>query len=106
MKAVENVLEILWAGIEETIVGLGRNSVTELTPADVVAAPGFCVCGRSSLPDSWVPSQTARPRSRTYPVLQVVVDLGSGSPGAPQASRAIGFRPAHPSRERDAQLRA
>lgn len=59
---VANVLEILRAGIDETMVGLGRSSVTELTPAGVVAAPGFCVCRRSSLPDPWVPSPTARPR--------------------------------------------
>ena len=38
---VRNVLDILRAGIEETLAGLGRGSIAELTPADVVVPPGF-----------------------------------------------------------------
>jgi pre-mycofactocin synthase len=38
---VENLLDILRAGIDSTLLGLGRASVQELTPADVIAAPGF-----------------------------------------------------------------
>lgn len=38
---VANVLEILRAGIDETLVGLGRASIAELSPADVVVPPHF-----------------------------------------------------------------
>jgi heme/flavin dehydrogenase (mycofactocin system) len=38
---VANVLDILRAGIEETLAGLGRASIHELGPEDVVVPPGF-----------------------------------------------------------------
>jgi pre-mycofactocin synthase len=38
---VENVLDILRGGIDSALLGLGRASVQELTPADVVMPPGF-----------------------------------------------------------------
>jgi len=38
---VHNVLEILRGGIEETLTGLGRTSVHELTPADLIVPAGF-----------------------------------------------------------------
>lgn len=38
---VKNVLEILRSGIDETLVGLGRSSIHELTRDDVIIAPGF-----------------------------------------------------------------
>jgi L-lactate dehydrogenase (cytochrome)/glycolate oxidase len=38
---VENVLDILRGGIDSTLLGLGRTSIHELTPADVVIPPGF-----------------------------------------------------------------
>ena len=38
---VANVLEILRAGIEETLVALGRASIHDLTPDDVLMPPGF-----------------------------------------------------------------
>ncbi|MGX6447836.1 pre-mycofactocin synthase MftD [Patulibacter sp. S7RM1-6] len=38
---VNNVLEIMRAGIDETLVGLGRTSVHDLSPADVVVPDGF-----------------------------------------------------------------
>ncbi len=38
---VENVLDILRAGIDSTLAGLGRASVADLTPDDVVVPPGF-----------------------------------------------------------------
>jgi L-lactate dehydrogenase (cytochrome) len=38
---VQNVLEILRSGIDETLVGLGRASVHELTPEDVIVPAGF-----------------------------------------------------------------
>ena len=38
---VANVLDILRAGIEETLAGLGRASIHELVPEDVVVPPGF-----------------------------------------------------------------
>jgi pre-mycofactocin synthase len=38
---VENVLDVLRAGIESTLLGLGHSSVHDLTPADVIVPPGF-----------------------------------------------------------------
>jgi L-lactate dehydrogenase (cytochrome) len=40
---VKNVLDILRAGIEETLVGIDRASIAELTPSDVLIPPGFTV---------------------------------------------------------------
>jgi pre-mycofactocin synthase len=38
---VENVLDIMRAGIESALLGLGRASAAELTPDDVIVPPGF-----------------------------------------------------------------
>jgi L-lactate dehydrogenase (cytochrome) len=38
---VANVLEILRAGIDETLLGLGRESIADLTPEDVLVPTGF-----------------------------------------------------------------
>ena len=38
---VENVLDILRAGIDSTLLGLGRASVADLGPADVIVPPNF-----------------------------------------------------------------
>ncbi|HKN97040.1 MAG TPA: pre-mycofactocin synthase MftD [Pseudonocardiaceae bacterium] len=38
---VENVLDILRGGIDSAVLGLGRRSIHELTPDDVVVPPGF-----------------------------------------------------------------
>jgi heme/flavin dehydrogenase (mycofactocin system) len=38
---VENVLDILRGGIDSALLGLGRSSVAELSPADLVIPPGF-----------------------------------------------------------------
>ena len=38
---VENVLDILRSGIDSALLGLGRSSVGELEPADVLVPPGF-----------------------------------------------------------------
>jgi L-lactate dehydrogenase (cytochrome)/glycolate oxidase len=38
---VENVLDILRGGIDSALLGLGRSSIHELTPNDVVIPPGF-----------------------------------------------------------------
>ncbi|HTR75268.1 MAG TPA: pre-mycofactocin synthase MftD [Solirubrobacterales bacterium] len=38
---VANVLEILRAGIDETLHGLGRESIDDLVPEDVLVPPGF-----------------------------------------------------------------
>jgi heme/flavin dehydrogenase (mycofactocin system) len=47
---VHNVLEILRSGIGETLVGLGRESIHELVPEDLVMAPGFTRGGVSAKP--------------------------------------------------------
>ncbi len=44
---VRNVLEILGSGIDEALVGLGRASIHDLVPEDLVMAPGF-TRGRSA----------------------------------------------------------
>jgi L-lactate dehydrogenase (cytochrome)/glycolate oxidase len=38
---VENVLDILRSGIDSALLGLGKSSVRDLTPDDVVVPPGF-----------------------------------------------------------------
>ncbi len=38
---VENVLDILRAGIDATLLGIGRSSVHELVPGDLIIPPGF-----------------------------------------------------------------
>ena len=38
---VENVLDILRGGIDSALLGLGRSSVHDLTPGDIVIPPGF-----------------------------------------------------------------
>ena len=38
---VENVLDIFRNGVDSTLLGLGRSSVHELTPDDVLIPPGF-----------------------------------------------------------------
>jgi L-lactate dehydrogenase (cytochrome) len=38
---VRNVLEILRSGIDETLVGLGRASIHDLTPQDLIVPPDF-----------------------------------------------------------------
>jgi isopentenyl diphosphate isomerase/L-lactate dehydrogenase-like FMN-dependent dehydrogenase len=38
---VENVLDILHSGIDSALIGLGRNSVRELTPKDVLVPEDF-----------------------------------------------------------------
>ena len=41
---VENVLDVLRAGIESALLGLGRASTSELTPDDLIIPPGFTRC--------------------------------------------------------------
>jgi pre-mycofactocin synthase len=38
---VENVLDILRSGIDSALLGLGKSSVHDLTPGDIVIPPGF-----------------------------------------------------------------
>jgi pre-mycofactocin synthase len=38
---VENVLDIMRGGIDSALLGLGRSSVRDLTPGDIVIPPGF-----------------------------------------------------------------
>jgi heme/flavin dehydrogenase (mycofactocin system) len=42
---VENVLDIMRAGIESALIGLGRASTAELNPDDVIVPPGFSTRG-------------------------------------------------------------
>ena len=41
---VRNVLDLLRSGIDETLLGIGRASIHDLTPGDVIVPPGF-TCG-------------------------------------------------------------
>lgn len=45
---VENVLDVLRAGIDSALLGLGRGSIDELTPDDVLMPPGFSVTAGAS----------------------------------------------------------
>ena len=38
---VENVLDIMRNGIDSALLGLGRSSIHELTPEDLIIPPGF-----------------------------------------------------------------
>ena len=38
---VENILDILGSGIDSALRGIGKASIHELTPDDVVVPPGF-----------------------------------------------------------------
>jgi pre-mycofactocin synthase len=40
-SGVENVLDLLRAGLDSALLGLGHASITELTPDDLVIPPGF-----------------------------------------------------------------
>jgi heme/flavin dehydrogenase (mycofactocin system) len=42
---VHNVLEILRSGIDETLLGLGRASIHDLTPQDLIVPPDFPLLG-------------------------------------------------------------
>ncbi len=39
---VENVLDVLRSGVDATLRGIGRSSIDELEPSDVVVPDGFC----------------------------------------------------------------
>jgi L-lactate dehydrogenase (cytochrome) len=56
---VANVLDILRAGIDETLVGLGHGSIHDLTPDDVLIPPNFTVPIRTQ---TSAPAQRPRPR--------------------------------------------
>jgi pre-mycofactocin synthase len=43
---VENVLDILRNGIDSALLGLGRSSVAELSPDDLIIPPGFTLSSR------------------------------------------------------------
>lgn len=48
---VENVLDILRGGLDSAVLGLGRSSVHELSPDDLVIPPGFTLTlGGTSAP--------------------------------------------------------
>jgi isopentenyl diphosphate isomerase/L-lactate dehydrogenase-like FMN-dependent dehydrogenase len=38
---VENVLDLLRGGIDAGLLGLGKSSISELNPGDLVIPPGF-----------------------------------------------------------------
>jgi isopentenyl diphosphate isomerase/L-lactate dehydrogenase-like FMN-dependent dehydrogenase len=38
---VANVLQILRSGIDEALLGLGRSSIHDLVPDDIIVPPGF-----------------------------------------------------------------
>ena len=68
---VENVLDILRSGMQATLRALGCQSVTSLSPADVVVPPGFTrVLGGGDTADS---TGTARP-VRSRPVANATSD--------------------------------
>jgi L-lactate dehydrogenase (cytochrome) len=46
-RGVTNVLEILRQGVSETLLGLGRSSVHELSPEDIIVPAGFALDHKS-----------------------------------------------------------
>lgn len=40
---VRNVLELFMSGIDETLQGIGKSSIYELCPADLIIPPGFTI---------------------------------------------------------------
>jgi hypothetical protein len=61
---VENVLDILRGGIDSALRGLGKASVRDLTPDEVVVPPGFAhilgVLYRPAAPDRHARQDSAR----------------------------------------------
>ena len=50
---VENVLDVLRGGIDSTLMGLGRASIHDLVPSDVLVPSGFvCALGVPGSPDA------------------------------------------------------
>jgi pre-mycofactocin synthase len=45
-RGVTNVLEILRSGVSETLLGLGKSSLGELSPADVIVPAGFTLADK------------------------------------------------------------
>jgi L-lactate dehydrogenase (cytochrome) len=45
-RGVTNVLEILRSGVSETLLGLGKSSLAELSPADVIVPAGFTLADK------------------------------------------------------------
>ncbi len=68
---VENVLNVLRAGIDSAVLALGHSSVHDLTPDDLVVPPGFTrtlgVPERSSSRDEAVTTELGR---LTWPQLR------------------------------------
>jgi isopentenyl diphosphate isomerase/L-lactate dehydrogenase-like FMN-dependent dehydrogenase len=58
---VENVLDILRGGIDSALLGLGRSSIHDLTPQDLVIPPGFTL----TLGGAWAEPEEAQ-RDRTW----------------------------------------
>jgi heme/flavin dehydrogenase (mycofactocin system) len=56
---VDNVLQILRGGIDETLVGLGRASIHDLTSEDVIVRPDFVAGGVAKLGDAPAPLNAA-----------------------------------------------
>ncbi len=49
-RGVTNVLEILRSGVNETLLGLGKSSVRELSPDDIIIPAGFTLDDKSADP--------------------------------------------------------
>jgi pre-mycofactocin synthase len=58
-SGVDNVLQILRGGIDETLVGLGRASIHDLTAEDVIVRPGFVAGGLAKLGEAPSPLNAA-----------------------------------------------
>lgn len=75
---VTNVLQILHSGIDEALLGLGRASIHDLVPSDVIMPPGFT---RSAAPGAPVPDPAT--------VAAIGPPTADGSPPA-DGSTAVG----------------
>jgi heme/flavin dehydrogenase (mycofactocin system) len=80
---VENVLDILRDGIDSTLLGLGRASVAELEPGDLVMAPGFArALGQPADPAARRPAAQAAGESDRDGAIKRAAQVLSAAPGA------------------------
>ena len=75
---VENVLDILRGGIDSALLGLGRSSIHDLTPDDVIIPPGS--------PGAWAPATT--PSASKALIANAVLTRTIGGGRGPDAQSA------------------
>ena len=83
---VENVLDIMRSGIDSALLGLGKSSIHELTPDDVVIPPGFVRRLGDPPPPCPRPPEPGLPDTRASPALSGVLTSQACSRAAVRAA--------------------